>query len=84
VIFSDLAADFFSVMGPVLQHVVLSGAVDLSLPPVETGQSDIGQVSYVTADELNISCHGDFDLSKWPLPVHGIEDELPVGNLTGK
>jgi hypothetical protein len=71
-------------MVPVPQHVVLSGTVDLSLAPVETNQPDVGQVSFVTTDELDISCPSDFDLSKWPLPVDGNEDELPVDNVTGK
>jgi len=71
-------------MAPVLQPVMLSGAVDLSLAPVETNQPGVGQVSFVTADELDLSCRSDFDLLKWSLPVEGNEDELPVGNVTGK
>jgi hypothetical protein len=69
-------------MAPVPQHVALSGVVDLSLAPVETNQPDVGQVSFVTADEPDISCRSDFEL--WPLPVDGNEDELAVGNVTGK
>jgi hypothetical protein len=66
------------------QHVVLSEAVDLSLPAVETNQLDVGQVTFAPVGVLDISCPGDFDFFKWPPLVDGKEAEPSVGNVTGK
>lgn len=81
---NSLLTCFLKAVTPVLQNVVLSEAIDLTLPSVETNQhDDVGLVSFVSTDEFDLSGLGEVDLFKWP-PVDGKEDEPPATNVTGK